>query len=186
MKPAVALFVAAASLGVSAPVLAVETRTDVQTDHVTAESDGNPHSLGVVVRPLAMALGSLGAEFDAACGEHVVMTVEGAEAGMLATSRTSAYAIDLGVAIYPLGSGFAFHGFYLHPVVEWSRAMGSGPAERLGGGFTLGYAWTWPVGVTVRLGAGLMYAKTLEGQEPAATGIRGVEPRLDADIGWVF
>jgi hypothetical protein len=112
------------------------------------------------------------------------LTFEGAEAGMFGSSGTSAYGVDLGVAIYKLG--FAFHGLYFHPVVEWTRATGDGAAERLGGGFTSGYAWTWPVGVTVRLGAGLMYAKTLEGEEQVTYGIKGVRPRLDAEIGWVF
>lgn len=184
MKPAVALVTAAASLGASPSAFAVETHADVQTDHVKAEGDGRPRTLGVLVRPLSMALGSLGAELDAACGEHVVLTVEGGEAGMFGSSGSSAYGVDLGVAIFRFG--FAFHGLYFHPVVEWARVTGDGAAERLGGGFTAGYAWTWPVGVTVRLGGGVMYAKTLEGEEQVTDGIKGVRPRIDVDVGWVF
>ncbi len=185
MRLALALFAAVDALTVAPPAAAAETETDVETDHVTAADDGGPRSAGVLVHPLSMAAGWLGAELDAACGERVVMSVEGDERWMFGARG---YRLDLGVALYP--QRFSFHGIYVHPVVEWVRATGDGVGtSALGGGVTVGYAWTWLYGATVRLGGGAAYARALarpagDGQGPIALDV--VRPRIDADLGWVF
>lgn len=183
MKPGVALSAGIVALTVAARAGAVETRTDVETDHIAAADDGGPRTAGWLVDPLSMATGWLGAEFDAACGESVVMSVAGAERWVF---ETRGYRVNLGVALYP--QRYSFHGIYVHPVVEWARASGDGIAtSALGGGVTVGYAWTWPFGATVRLGGGVTYARALtrsSSDGPLAFDV--VRPRVDGDIGWVF
>jgi hypothetical protein len=163
---------------------AVETNADVETDHITASDDGGPRTVGLLVRPLAMATGWVGAEIDAATGENVVMSVEGAERWVFGRKAAR---VDVGLALYP--QRFSFHGVYVHPVVEWDLATGDAlAASALGGGCTVGYAWTWPAGATVRLGGGLAYTRVLAAT-PDAQGtfaLAGLRARLDGDIGWVF
>jgi hypothetical protein len=174
----------AAVLAVALPArraLAVETRADVETDHVDAADDGGPRAVGVVVRPLSMARGWLGGEVDAACGEKVVVSVEGDGRAYGA----SGYRAALGASFFV--QRFAFHGFYLHPTAQWAHAAVPGiTATAIGGGVTLGYEWTWPVGATVRLGGGASYARALVNGAGRALGIEGVDPEVDGDVGWVF
>ncbi len=182
MKPAVAL-VAVSLVSLFSPRAAgVETSADVETDHVTTADDRGPHTVGLLLRPLSMTIGWLGAELDAAAGENVVMSVEGAQRGIFGGNTVH---VDLGVALYRLG--YAFHGVYVHPIVEWIRAMGPGAASSaLGGGFTAGYAWTWPVGTTVRLGGGVAYTRSLGTEGEGMAALEGLRPRVDGDVGWVF
>ena len=171
MKPSAALFVATLSLTISRPAAAVETKTDVETDHVTAADDEGPRTAGLLVRALSMATGWPGAEIDVSSGPGVAMSAEGAERWV---SGKGAYRVALGVALYPQRR--SFHGVYVHPVVEWARATGDGmAASALGGGFTVGYAWTWPAGATVRLGGGVAYARAL--RRPPASESSGLPGR---------
>lgn len=186
MKPAAALFVATLSLTLSRPAAAAETKADVETDHVTAADDEGPRTAGLLVRALSMATGWLGAEIDVSSGPGVALSAEGAQRRVFGRR---AYRVALGVALYPQRP--SFHGFYVHPVVEWARTTGdSMAASALGGGFTVGYAWTWPAGATVRLGGGVAYARALgtpPGSDPQASPVvEGLQPRVDVDLGWVF
>jgi hypothetical protein len=182
MKRALSIAAAAGVLAAALPARAVETRADVETDHFDAADDGGPRALGVLVHPLAIATGWLGAEIDAACGEHLVLTIEG-DARWVFGIR--GFRTVLGLALFP--QRFAFHGVYVHPTFEWDRATsGAVAASALGGGATVGYAWTWPFGASVRLGGGVAYAKSVFGDGTAAIAVAGLRPEVDADLGWVF
>lgn len=168
----------------SRPAYAVETYADVETDHVTSADDGGPRTIGLLVRPLAMATGWMGAEVDAATGENAVMSVEGAERWVFGQRAAR---VDVGLALYP--QRFSFHGVYVHPVVEWDLATGDAlAASALGGGCTVGYAWTWPAGATLRLGGGVAYTRVLGAARDAQAtlALEGLRARLDGDVGWVF
>jgi hypothetical protein len=182
MKRALSLLAAVGVLTGARPALAVESRADVETDHLDATDDGGPRAAGVLVHPLGMATGWLGAEVDAAWGEYVVLSVEGDARWPW---RTHGFRAVLGVALYP--QRFAFHGIYIHPAFEWERSASGGvAATAIGAGVTVGYAWTWPVGASVRLGGGIAYAKGIVSDGQSALGLEALRPEVDADLGWVF
>jgi hypothetical protein len=182
MKRALSLLAAAGVLTATRRAPAVESRADVETDHLDATDDGGPRAAGLLLHPLGMAIGWLGAEVDAACGEYVVLSVEGDARWPW---RMHGFRAVLGVALYP--QRFAFHGIYIHPAVEWERsASADAPVTALGAGITVGYAWTWPVGASVRLGGGIAYAKGIVSDSQSTLGLEALRPEVDADLGWVF
>jgi hypothetical protein len=157
---------------------AVEGRGDVESDHVDAADDGGPRSAGFALDALSIATGWLGAELDAACGEHLVLGVEGDARWLWGLHGVRAV---LGVAFFP--QRFAFHGIYVHPRFTWNRVAS---AAALGGGITVGYAWTWPVGASLRLGGGIAYGKSIAGDGQVRIAFDRLGPMADADVGWVF
>jgi len=160
---------------------AVESSNDVETDHVDAADDGGPRSVGFLLHPIGMASGWLGAEVDAACGEHVALSLEGD--GRLAWIHGVRAA--LGAVLFP--QRFSFHGIYIHPTFEWNRVGADGVAATvIGGAITVGYAWTWPFGPTLRLGGGVRYTKGTAGSGLSLIAWQGLGPQVDADLGWVF
>jgi hypothetical protein len=182
MRVAATLSAAAVALTTASRAVAVETRADIATDHLDAADDGGPRTAGVLVHPLSVATGWLGAEFDVACGENVAMSIGAAEHRLFGDRGDQA---TLGFALYP--QRFSFHGIYLHPMAKWQREARAGVAETTFGlGATVGYAWTWAVGATVRLGGGVAYAKALASEGEARLAPTGLRPQMDADIGWVF
>jgi hypothetical protein len=180
MKRATAALAVAGMLTSVQAARAVESAKDVETDHIDAADDGGPRSAGLLLRPIAMATGWLGAEIDAACGEHAVLTLEGD--GRFA--RTRGVRAALGVVLYP--QRFAFHGIYVRGLLEWDRVSAANVATVLGAAITVGYAWTLPVGAALRLGAGAGYARGKAGDGQAPIALQGLGPRVDADLGWVF
>jgi hypothetical protein len=181
MKTRIALAAAAAMLAFMPRAVAAETPADVETDHIDAIDDGRPRSAAVVVDPIAMSLGQLGAEVDVAVGEIIAVSMAGdwTPRGAATVARA-----ELGAAFFP--QRFAFHGLYVRPWLECMSAAGDSPSGRaIGVGATVGYEWTWPFGATLRVGGGVSYAKVLEG-EKGAMAMEGLAPRLDANIGWVF
>jgi hypothetical protein len=183
VRLALAFFVTAAALAVPSRAVAVETEGDVETDHIDAADDGGPRSVGVLVHPLAMAAAWLGAEVDVACGSNVVMSVGGEERWVFGTRGER---VAVGLALYP--QRFSFHGIYVHPLAMWQRAPdgGGGPANVFGAGVTVGYAWTWPFGATVRLGGGAAYVRSLASDRQANSIATALRPQVDGDVGWVF
>jgi hypothetical protein len=182
MKRVLSVVGAAGVLAVAPLARAVEGPGDVETDHLDAADDAGPRAVGVLLNPVAIAAGWLGAEVDASCGEHVTLTVEGDARGLF---RLRGFRALLGFALFP--QRFSFHGLYIHPTFEWDRATTVGAAATaLGGGVTVGYAWTWPVGASVRLGGGVAYAKEIVTEGQAAFALEGLRPQVDADLGWVF
>ena len=98
---------------------------------------------------------------------------------------STAFAPSWGSRSFP--QRFAFHGLYVHPTFEWDRsAAGGASASALGGGVTVGYAWTWAVGASVRLGGGIAYARGVASDGTVALAFEGLRPAVDADVGWVF
>jgi hypothetical protein len=169
-------------LGPAPSAWAVEDRTDVESDHIDATDDGGPRAIGFLLHPLFMATGWVGAEVDAACGERVLLSVEGDARWLFGTHGLRAV---VGAALFP--QRFAFHGLYVHPTFEWDRsAAGGASASALGGGITVGYAWTWSVGATVRLGGGIAYARGVTSDGTVSLAFEGLRPAIDADAGWVF
>jgi len=182
MKRALSGVVAAGVLAAARQAGAVEGPSDVETDHIDAADDGGPRAVGVLLHPLLIASGWLGGEVDAACGEHVALSVEG-DARWLFGIRGLRSVI--GVAFFP--QRFSFHGLYVHPTFEWDRSTAGGvTATALGGGVTVGYAWTWPFGATLRLGGGIGYAKAAVRNGETAFAFGGLRAEVDADLGWVF
>ncbi len=163
---------------------AAETAGDVETDHIDAADDGGPRTWGLALRPVETSLGLAGVELGLAAAPRAVLTVE---ASALALAPTRAYGMVLGAALFP--TRFAFHGFYVHPRVEWWRA-GERVASReaMGAGALVGYEWTAPVGASLRLGAGAAYGTWL-GANPSTAPVipvTGLRPEVDAALGWVF
>jgi hypothetical protein len=182
MRRALSLLAVVGVLTATRPAPAVESRGNVETDHLDATDDGGPRAAGVFVHPFVMAMGWLGAELDAAWGEYVVLSLEGDARWPW---RMHGFRAVLGVALYP--QRFAFHGIYIHPAFEWERSASDGvAATALGAGITVGYAWTWPVGASVRLGGGIAYAKGIVSDGPSVLGLEALRPEVDADLGWVF
>jgi hypothetical protein len=159
---------------------AVETRADVQTDHVDPIDDGGPRRVAFWLRPGATIGGWLGAEVDVACSDHVAVTAEGnARAWGLA-----GYRVVLGLSVYP--QAYAFHRLYIHPLVEWvHESSPTAEATAIGAGATAGVALTAPFGGALRAGLGLEYARATGSATPSAS-VEGVGLLLDADVGWVF
>lgn len=157
---------------------AVETRADVETDHIDAAYESGPPSFGVLLHPLAVARGWLGAEFDVAGGETAVVSLEAD--GRWAWGLRG-FRVEAGFVLFPLR--FAFYGVYVHPTVEWDRVP---HGTVVGAGATAGYAWTWRCGATLRVGAGGGYAKALSGETSETHAFTGLRPEIDADVGWAF
>ena len=183
MRTGTSLAAALALVAAAPRARAVETRADVETDHIDAADDGGPRAAGVLLRPYVMALGQLGAEVDVALGESAAVTLEG---DWLPAPDARAYGAALGVALFP--QRFSFHGVYVHPRFEWASAASTGgaSAQVAGAAATVGYEWTWPVGATVRLGGGASYARAVGSDGPVAAASEGLRPRVDAAVGWVF
>ena len=182
MKPtprlALALALAAGLLSVATRAGAVETPRDVETDHVEPPDDAAFRAIAVLLHPVAMVTGWFGAEVDMALGDHVMVSVAGE---VRAGSRSHGDRASAGMAFF---LSRAFDGFYLHPALEACRASVNGVAGgAVGAGLTGGYAWSWPLGVMLRLGGGVAYERALRGDALALSGVR---PRIDADVGWAF
>jgi len=56
MKRALSLLAAVGVLTATRPAPAVESRGDVETDHLDATDDGGPRAAGVFVHPFGMAM----------------------------------------------------------------------------------------------------------------------------------
>jgi hypothetical protein len=180
LAPALALPLAAGLVSVATRAWAVETPRDVESDHVAARDDGAWPEIAVLLHPVAMATRWFGAEVDVAVSDHVIVSVEGeARAG----ARPRGDRASGGVAFF---LSRAFSGFYLHPALEACRASGNGVAgSAVGARLTGGYAWSWPLGIMLRLGGGVAYDRALLG-DASALALGGVRPWIDADVGWVF
>jgi hypothetical protein len=181
----VALACVAATASIASRAGAVETSADVETDHIDATDDGGPRTAGVLLHPFSMSFGSLGelgVELDVALGENAALSVEGD--WVLLPGATS-YQASVGLPVFP--QRFAFHGIYVHPRVEWASEASGGESDRVVGAVvTVGYAWTWPVGATLRLGGGPAYARALATHGTATPALEGLHPRADVSVGWVF
>jgi len=181
-----ATLAAGVALGLAALVTArragaVETRADVETDHVSAADDGGPRRVGVLVSPFPMGIGWLGGEVDAAINERSLLTFEGDVHGFGAPG----YAAAGGLALFM--QGVAFHGLYGRFTGEWAHEAALGvSATAIGGSVRLGYEWTALSGPTLRLGGGVGYAFGTASGSGYAVDIGGIRPRLDANVGWVF
>jgi hypothetical protein len=179
LAPAAALALAVSFAG---SARAVETRADVETDHLDAADDGGPRSAGVLVHSLPTALGSVGVEVDVAFGANAALSIEGDWLPLAAIRMTTA---SIGVPLFP--QRLAFHGFYVHPRLEWARASAQGTAVQIGGAAVLaGYEWTWLPGATIRLSGGAAYSKAMGAAQAPSPTLVGIHPELDAALGWIF
>jgi len=181
MKPIALALCALAVLAVVSPARAAETRHDVETDHIDAFDDGGPRSFGLLVNPLAAALGTFGAEGDFVLGDAAALSVEG---DWLSTGGTTGYAATVGLPIFPWR--MIFHGFYVHPRAMAALVTSGGASfDVLGIGGTAGWQHTWRFGLTLRAGGGVEYDHVL-GPDSGSVGTLGLRPLLDGEIGWVF
>jgi len=160
---------------------AVETGADVETDHVSAIDDGGPRRVGILVNPLPASIGWVGGEVDAAIGERVAVTVE----GDTRVSGITGYAASVGAALFT--QGLVFRGWYLHPSAEWAHEAAAGvSATGVGGSVRTGYEWTALAGATLRLGAGVSYARETVSGAAVRVDLGGLRPLVDLELGWVF
>jgi hypothetical protein len=161
---------------------AVETRADVETDHLDAADDGGPRSAGVLIHSLPTALGSVGVEVDVALGANAALSVEGDWLPLAAIRMTTT---SVGMPLFT--QRFAFHGFYVHPRFEWAWARAPGMEVEVGGAAVLvGYEWTWLPGATIRLSGGVAYSKAMSASAALSPALVGIHPELDAALGWIF
>jgi hypothetical protein len=184
MRTAASVAAAAAALALSLvrEARAVETRRDVETDHIDAADDGGPRSAGVLVHSLPTAVGSVGVEVDVALGASAALSVEG---HWVPLGAIRAYATSVGMPLFP--QRFAFHGLYVHPRVEWAVVSVQGASVQAGSAAVLvGYEWTWLSGATVRLAGGVAYSKAMGGDAAASSAWVGTHPEIDAALGWIF
>ncbi len=186
MSPAPRIATAAAALALSSAYArearAVETRADVETDHIDAADDGGPRSGGVFVHSLPLPWGSLGAEVDVALDANVAVSLDG---DWLPFGATRVFAASLGLPVFP--QRFSFHGLYVHPRFEWAWALGQGSSVQVGAAEVLvGYEWTWAQGATLRLAGGPAYSRAMGGDAALSSALVGFHPELDAGLGWIF
>jgi hypothetical protein len=164
------------------PARAAETTHDVETDHIDAFDDGGPRSFALLLDPAALAFRTLAAEGDLVLGDTAAMSLGAAGTSL---GAAVAYGASVGFPMFPWK--VLFHGFYVHPRVEWAHATSDGGAgaDVLGAGATLGWQWTWRFGLTLRAGAGAAYDWTVSTGTPSPL-MAGLRPLLDGDVGWVF
>jgi hypothetical protein len=181
MKRALTVLGMVGMLTTAHPARAVESRRDVETDHVDAKDDGGPNSVGLLIHPVDMATGWYGGEVDFSRLDHFVLSLEGE--GLFTWAHGVHVAI--GTAYFFRHS---FRGLYFRDTVDWARVAADGVADSgFGTSVTLGYAWTWSVGPTLRLGGGLGLAHDdVAGAQRSPLALNGVGLKLDADLGWVF
>jgi hypothetical protein len=164
-----------------APALAAEGRGDKETDHLDAFDDGGPRTLGLLLNPGALALGSLAAEGDFVLGDAAALSIEGNRR----SAATTVYGVTAGIPLYP--GRILFHGFYVHPRITWTHATrGVVAADLVGIGGTLGWQQTWRVGLTLRFGGGAAYQVPLAEVRTGSFSIAEVRPLVDGELGWVF
>jgi hypothetical protein len=152
-------------------------------DREVAEED---RTFGVLLNPLAAAIGVYGVETDFVLGRHLAASVEGA---LYNPSGAPATALGTGLLCYP---GAAFYGLVLEPRLVYARPLNASVArwdlktDVLGFGATAGWQWTWDYGFTLRVGAGGMYFVGGSGPAPHAVALGGPELVLDGAVGWTF
>ena len=154
-------------------------------DRSDSEVFDEDRTLGVLLNPLAAAIGVYGAEVDFVLGRHVAASVEGAIYNLDGTTST---ALGGGVLFYPSS---AFHGLYLEPRVVYARPFDANVlhvdprTDVFGIGATAGWQWTWDYGFTARLGGGGIYFAGGSGSANALA-LRGPQLVMDGSIGWTF
>jgi hypothetical protein len=173
-------------IAVAAPSARADDPRDVPTfaDRSDRDVSGDDRTFGVLLNPLAAAVGVYGAETDFVLGPHLAASIEGAFYRLPGSPTT---ALGSGLLVYP---GAVFHGLYLAPRVVYARPLGEEltrfdlRSDVLGAGATAGWQWTWDYGLTVRLGAGGMYFAGGSGAGGVPLG--GPELAMDGSVGWTF
>jgi hypothetical protein len=156
------------------------TFADREDDDVRA----GDRAFGFMINPLAMALGVFGGEADFVLGRHAAVAVEG---GLYRRRESTAIATGVGLLVYPFSG--ALQGAYVEPHLIYARRLNEsvapleGGADAIGLGATAGWQWTWDYGLSVRVGAGVMYFLGDAGPNMLAT---GPQPVLDGSFGWTF
>jgi len=183
ISSAAAVIVVGIVVGWSMPAAAAEGRGDRETDHIDAFDDGGPRSFGLLLNPLALALGTVAVEGDFVLGEAAALSVEGD--WLPTTGGGAAYGVTMGVPLFPWR--VMFHGFYVHPRGMAAYATNGGlSADVVGIGGTLGWQHTFRFGLSLRVGGGAAYEVALGQQAEASFAVTGVRPLLDGEVGWVF
>jgi hypothetical protein len=118
-----------------------------------------------------------------AVAERVAVSVEGALPLRDAPGVTRVYSASIGFPLFP--QRFVFHGIYVDPRVEWVWASG-GSGRWVGAVALVGYEWTWPIGATLRLGAGAAFSRATDGDTSRLPAIAGLRPEADGALGIVF
>jgi hypothetical protein len=154
-----------------------------RSDRDVLEED---RTVGLLLNPLAAAVGVYAGEVDIVLGRHFAASVEGAVYNLNGTTST---ALGGGLLFYP---SVAFHGFYLEPRFAYARPLDSHllhfdlDSEVIGVGSTAGWQWTWDYGFTARLGGGGMYFMGGSSSLPNAVALRGPQLVMDGSVGWTF
>jgi hypothetical protein len=162
---------------------AVETPSDVETDHIDAADDGGPRTGAIFLRPWGIAWDSLSVQMAVAVADNIAVSVEGALLLQDAPRLVRAYAASVGLPFFP--QRFAFHGIYVDPRVEWVSAS-SGSGRSAGAAVLVGYEWTWPIGASLRLGGGVAFGEGIDGDRSQLRTIAGFRPEADGALGLAF
>jgi hypothetical protein len=143
---------------------------------------------GILLNPLAAAMGVYGGEVDFALGRFAALAVEG---DLYWRGNTTGLAVGAGLLVYPLGS--AFHQFYFEPRLVYARPLSEPIADLnwatdvVGLGVTAGWQWTWDYGFSLRVGGGAMDYFGGAGRGGSTRGLAlGPQPVLDGSLGWTF
>ena len=143
---------------------------------------------GILLNPLAAAMGVYGGEADFVLSRFAALAVEG---DLYWRGNTTGMAVGTGLVVYPLGS--AFHQLYFEPRLVYARPL-SEPIANLnwstdvvGLGVTAGWQWTWDYGFSLRVGGGAMdyFGGTRRGGSTRVLAL-GPQPVLDGSLGWTF
>jgi hypothetical protein len=157
-------------------------------DRPDEEIGDGDRTFGLLLNPLATAIGVFGGEADFVLGRFAAVAVEG---DVYRLSGVTGLALGGGLPVYPLGR--VFHGLYLEPRITYARPLSEAiPAvdwniDVAGVGGTAGWQWTWDYGLSLRVGSGAMYLfgghrrGLLEGGLPT-----GPQLVLDGSLGWTF
>jgi hypothetical protein len=179
------------SLALSLLVVAPPTRADdtpTFADRSDEEVRDADRSWGLLLNPLATAVGVYGGEADFVFARIAALAIEG---DVYRRGEGTELAVGMGLLLYPLGR--AFQRLYFEPRVVYVRPL-SMPLpdfdwgkDVFGLGATAGWQWTWDYGFSLRIGGGAMYYVTsAQSVASSAALLRGPQVVLDGSVGWTF
>lgn len=177
----------ALSFLVIAPVARADD-TPTFADRSDEEVRDTDRAWGLLLNPLAAAVGIYGGEVDFVFARFAALAVEGA---LYHPGDTTELAAGMGLLFYPLGC--AFQKLYIEPRAVYLRPLNAPLADIewvrdvVGVGATAGWQWTWDYGFSIRIGSGAMDYTTGARSLSSRAGLsQGPQLVLDGSLGWAF
>lgn len=163
---------------------------DVPTfaDGAEGAEDDVDRGAALLFNPLDFAVGVFGAEADFAVTRHLAIA---AEAAVIRQGGGAGAGLGVGLLVYPLRG--VFRGLYLEPRVVYSRPLREPVTQidwrvdAVAAGGLAGWHWTWPYGLSIRVGAGALVREGARAPLPGASvGQTRLVAVLDGSVGWTF